>query len=241
LFYLTDRPADAHWLEPDEQAWLSQRLDAEHRQRVDAEHFSIGRALSDPRVLALAVVYFGAVSANYGVGFFMPTIVKAFGLTNAQTGWVSALPYVVGTVGMVWYGRRSDTKMERKGHAAVALAIAAIGIAAAAFTEAPVLKMALLCFGAFGVFAVLPIFWTLPTTFLSGTAAAAGIAIINALGNLAGFAGPYAMGFIKDQTGSFMGGLLVIAGLVLISMVVVLALPHDAKLESAPPEGVPAE
>ena len=240
LVYLTDRPADAHWLEKDEQTWLTRRLALERQQRETAEHFSIGRALTDLRVLALAVVYFGAVASNYGVAFFLPTIVKAFGLSNAQTGWVAALPFLVGTIGMVWYGRRSDAKMERKGHAAVALAIAAIGIGGAAFTEEPVLKMLLFCIGAFGVFAVLPIFWTLPTTFLSGTAAAAGIAIINALGNLAGFAGPYAMGFIKDQTGSFSGGLLLIAALVVVAMVVVLALPHDARLEQAP-HHAPAE
>ena len=241
LFYLTDYPTHAHWLAPDEQTWLTRRLAAERKHRETAEHFSVGRALTDPRVLALAVVYFGAVAANYGIAFFLPTIIKAFGLSNSQTGWVAALPYVVGTIGMVWYGHRSDSRMERKGHAAVALAIAAIGIAGAAFTDQPMLKMALLCFGAFGVFAVLPIFWTLPTTFLSGTAAAAGIAIINALGNLAGFAGPYAMGFIKDATGSFSGGLLVIAGLVVLAMIVVLALPHDAKLENAPHAGLPAE
>jgi MFS transporter, ACS family, tartrate transporter len=237
LFYLTDRPRDAHWLEDDERTWLTQRLDLEHRQKVTAEHFSVGRALTNPRVLALAAVYFGAVAANYGVGYFLPTIVKGFGLTNAQTGWVAAIPYVIGTVGMVWYGHRSDRTMERKGHAAVALAIAAIGIggaAVAASNGASFIEMALLSFGAFGVFAVLPIFWTLPTTFLSGTAAAAGIAIINALGNLAGFAGPYAMGFLKDQTGGFAAGLAVIAALVVMAMVVVLMLPHDAKLERAP-------
>ncbi len=242
LFYLTDRPADAHWLEPDERAWLSARLAAERRQREQAEHFSIGQALVNPRVLALAVIYFGAVATNYGVGFFLPTIVKAFGLSNSQTGWVSALPYLVGTVGMIWYGRRSDKHRERKGHLAVALAIAAIGIGGAAMTEVPVIKMALLSIGAFGVFACLPVFWTLPTAFLSGAAAAAGIAIINSIGNLAGFFGPSLMGYLKDTTGTFEAGLFAIAGLAVIGVIVTLLLPHNRALENVPSDQpVPAE
>ena len=243
LFYLTDRPAQAGWLEPSERTWLQGRLDAELAQRRAAEHFSIGQALMNPRVLALALIYFGAVATNYGVGFFLPSIVKGFGLTNSQTGWVAAIPYLVGTVGMVWYGRHSDRTMERKGHIAVAFAIAAIGIGGAGLTDVAWIKMALLSFGAFGVFACLPVFWTLPTAFLSGSAAAAGIAIINALGNLSGFAGPYAMGYLKDQTGSYSAGLYVIAGAAVMGMIVVLLLPHNAALEAAPDidRRVPAE
>jgi cyanate permease len=193
-------------------------------------------------VLALAVVYFGAVACNYGVGFFLPTIVKGFGLSNLMTGIVTAIPYVVGSVAMVWYARRSDEKMERKGHAAVALLIAAVGLIGATLTEDPLLKMVAFSVSAFGVFAVLPVFWTLPTAFLSGPAAAAGIAIINSIGNLSGFAGPFAMGRIKDATGSFNLGLLLIAGFVLLAMVIVLVLKHDSTLETVPAaRRVPAE
>jgi MFS family permease len=234
LGYLTDRPAHATWLAPDEREWLAGRLAAEEQQRVKAEHFTIGQTLSNPRIFALALVYFGAVACNYGIGFWMPTIVKGFGLTTAATGWVTAIPYVVGTLGMVWYGRRSDTKKERTGHAAIALAIAAIGIAAAAVIDDPLFKMIALTFGAFGTFAVLPVFWTLPTAFLSGSAAAAGIALINALGNLSGFAGPFAMGWIKDATGNFAAGLLLIAGCAVVALVIVLALGHNRDLERAP-------
>jgi len=142
---------------------------------------------------------------------------------------------------MVWYGRRSDRKVERKGHVAVALLIAAVGLIAATLTEDPLLKMIAFSVSAFGVFAVLPVFWTLPTAFLAGPAAAAGIAIINSIGNLSGFAGPFAMGAIKDATGSFNGGLLVIAAMVLAAMVIVLVLGHDTSLEKAPANRVPAE
>ncbi len=240
FFYLTDRPADAHWLAPDERRWLADRLAAEERQRLAAEELSVGQALKDWRVLTLALVYFGGVATNYGIGFWLPQIVQAFGgLTKFQIGLITAIPYLVGTVTMVLWGRRSDRTMERKGHVAFPLLVAAVCIGLAGLVEAPVLRMALLAVAGYGVFANLPVFWTLPAAFLSGASAAAGIAIINALGNLAGFVGPYAMGWIKDATGSFSGGLLLIAVLALISAVAVMLLRHDRRLEAAPPQ--PAE
>ena len=234
LNYLTDKPADAHWLLPAERTWLSSTLANETAHRKSTHDMSVLQALLNPRVLALAFVYFGAVAANYGIGFFLPTIVKGFGLTNAMTGWVTAIPYVVGTLGMIWWSARSDRLSERKNHTIIALLVAAIGIIAATMTEDPLLKMLAFSFSAFGVFAVLPVFWTLPTAFLSGASAAAGIAAINSIGNLSGFAGPFAMGYIKDATGSFNGGLLLIAGCVLMAMVIVMVLGHDHSLEKAP-------
>jgi cyanate permease len=135
---------------------------------------------------------------------------------------------------MVWWSRRSDARMERKGHAAIAFAIAAIGLAGSTLVDDPTLKMGALCVGAFGVFAVLPVFWTFPTAFLSGAAAAAGIAVINSVGNLAGFFGPFIMGWLRDLTGSFAAGLWVIAGCAVVGLVVVLMLHHDSALERAP-------
>ncbi|HEY0421176.1 MAG TPA: MFS transporter [Acetobacteraceae bacterium] len=234
FFFLTDRPADAAWLATDERSWLAGCLAAEHEHRARAGHSGVLKALLNGRVLALALVYFGAVACNYGVGFWLPQIVKGFGLSNAMTGWVTAIPYVVGTIGMVWYGRRSDRVGERRGHTAVALAIAAIGIAGSTALDDPTLKMLALSFGAFGVFACLPVFWTLPTAFLSGAGAAAGIAAINSIGNLSGFFGPYAMGWIKDATGSYSGGLILIAACAAIAAGIVLALGHDSRLEHAP-------
>ncbi|MGO8868300.1 MAG: MFS transporter [Alphaproteobacteria bacterium] len=236
-FYLTDRPADAHWLAADERAWLSGRLEAERRQREAVHDLSVWQAMLNPRVWALSLVYFGAVACLYGVGFWLPQIIKAFGLSNAMTGWVTAIPYAVGAVFMVWYGRRSDAKAERKGHAALALLIAAAGIAGSTLTRDPTLTVVAFTIGACGVFAILPVFWTLPTAVLSGTAAAAGIAVINSLGNLSGFFGPYAMGWIKDATGSFAGGLLLIAALAVMGAVIVLVLGHDPALERAPAAG----
>ena len=233
-FYLTDLPADAQWLEADERAWLRDRLDAERRQREAAQTLSVWEVMRNPRVWALALVYFGLVACNYGVGFWLPQIIKAFGLSNFATGWVTAIPYAIGAVFMVWYGYHSDATGERKGHTAIGLLIAAAGIAASTLTGNPTLTIIAFTIGACGVFGTLPVFWTLPTAVLSGTAAAAGIAAINSIGNLAGFAGPYAMGWIKDQTGSFTGGLLLIAALAIIAMAIVLALGHNPALERTP-------
>jgi MFS transporter, ACS family, tartrate transporter len=240
LYYLTDRPAEANWLEPDERKWLSDKLEEEQRQRVAAAHFTVREALTNPRVLALAAVYFGAVATNYGISFWLPQIIKDFGnLSNLQIGVITAIPYAIGLVGMVWWSRRSDEKLERKGHTAIALAVAGIFIGLSTVFDNPVPKMACLSIAGFGVFAVLPIFWTLPTAFLSGAAAAAGIAMINALGNLAGFIGPYAMGWIKDATGSFSGGLLFIAACGLVAMIIVILLPHEEHVATAEMEHLP--
>jgi D-galactonate transporter len=234
FFYLTDRPADAAWLAPDERAWLTERLELEQRQRRAVRDYSVAQALVNPRVLGLSLVYFGAVATNYGLSFFLPQIVKAFGLNTFITTLVSATPYVVGLVGMVWWGRRSDRVAERRFHTAFPLFIAAAGIAVSTALDDPLLKMISLCVAGFGIFANLPVFWTLPTAFLSGAAAAAGIAVINSVGNLAGFAGPFAMGWIKDHTGSYTGGLLLLAALGFIAMGIVLVLGHNETAERAP-------
>ena len=231
FFYLTDRPAEAAWLAPDERKWLAERLELEQRSRKAVYDYTVLESLVNPRVLGLSLVYFGAVATNYGLSFFLPQIVKAFGLNIFLTTLVSATPYVVGTIGMVWWGRRSDRVAERRFHTAFPLFLAAAGIAVSTALDDPLLKMISFCIAGFGIFACLPVFWTLPTAFLSGAAAAAGIAVINSIGNLAGFAGPFAMGWIKDHTGSYAGGLLLLAALGIIAMGMVLMLGHDRASE----------
>jgi nitrate/nitrite transporter NarK len=233
-FYLTDRPADATWLAPDERGWLVNRLEQERTQRQSVHDYSVVQALTNRKVLSLSLVYFGIVALNYGLSFFLPQIVKAFGMSNAQTGFVSALPYVVGLISIVWWGRRSDRKLERKFHTAFPLLVAVAGLAAAAVIDDPTMKMVALSIAGFGIFGNLPVFWTLPTAFLSGAAAAGGIALINSIGNLAGFAGPYMMGWLKDATGTYEAGLLTLAASGLFAMILVLVLGHDHSLEHAP-------
>jgi D-galactonate transporter len=234
FYYLTDRAADATWLEPDERAWLVARLDQERRQRETVRHYSVTQALMNPKVLALSVVYFGAVATNYGLSFFLPQIVKAFGVSNAQAGVIAALPYVVGVVSIVLWGRRSDRKLERRFHLAFPLFVASAGIAISTAFDDPTMKMAALSVAGFGIFGCLPVFWTFPAAFLSGAAAAGGIALINSIGNLAGFAGPYVVGRIKDVTGSYTGGLLLLTAMGITAMIIVLVLHTDHALERVP-------
>jgi MFS transporter, ACS family, tartrate transporter len=238
FFYLTDRPMDATWLAADERAWLVARLQHEHTKRETARRYSVREALLNPRVLALSLVYFGAVATNYGLSFFLPQIVKAFGVSNVQAGLVTALPYVVGSISIVWWGHRSDSRLERRFHLVIPLVVASTGIAVSTALDNPVMKMTALSIAGFGIFGCMPVFWTFPTAFLGGAAAAGGIALINSIGNLAGFAGPYAVGRIKDWTGSYTGGLLSLAAAGFAAAVIVLALHHDHSLERVSDTGV---
>jgi len=233
LFYLTDFPRQAGWLQPDEIAWLENVQAAEKKNKEKVEHLSLIQAMTDVRILLCAVVYFCLNAAGYGVAFFLPTIIKGFGVSDTQTGLLAAVPFVFGAIGMVLLGRHSDRTMERKGHVAVALLMAAIGVGLSGLVSNPVLIMALLCFAQIGISAVPPMFWPLPASFLTGASAAAGIAAINSLGNLSGFAGPFLMGYMKDLTGNFMVGLLLLAGCALVGAVVSATLRIDQRREQA--------
>lgn len=235
-FYLTDRPASAAWLSPEQKRWLSDRLAREEGARKAAHHMSLRQALASPRVLVLSLVYFGFVGALYGMQFWLPQIVKAFGLSNIQTGFVTAIPYVFGSVAMVLWAQHSDRTRERVWHVALPLFLIALSLAAASALSDPVLTMIALTVAAIGVFCTFSLFWTLPTAFLSGASAAAGIALINSIGNLAGFGGPYLIGWFKDQTGGTAMGLLALSLLPLVSALLVLGLGHDSKTEFAAAE-----
>jgi MFS family permease len=227
LVYLTDFPHQARWLQQDEIAWLEGVQATEKRNKEKIEQLS----LPDPRILLCALIYFCLNAASYGVAFFLPTIIKNFGVSDTQTGLLAALPFVFGAIGMVLLGRHSDRTMERKGHVAVALLMATFGIGLSGLVSSPVVVMALLCFAQIGVSAVPPMFWPLPASLLTGASAAAGIAAINSLGNLSGFAGPYAMGYLKDLTGNFTAGLLLLAGCSLLGAIVVMLLRIDVRRE----------
>jgi nitrate/nitrite transporter NarK len=192
----------------------------------------------DPRVIALGFVYMGCNIPQYGLSFFLPQIVKAFGLTNVQAGFVTALPYAVGAVGMILWSRHSDKMKERKWHAVIPLAVIAISLLAAAASPTATIKMLFLCVAGFGFFAVLPVFWTLPTAFLSARGAAAGIAAVNSIGNLGGYFGPQVFGYLKDHSGEF-ASLVYLSVAALVGAGIVLVLGHDPALER-PAEGARA-
>ena len=235
--YLTNGPQDAKWLEPDERAWLTQRLAAERANREAVRHFTLREALTHPRVLALALVYFGIVVGLYGLSLWLPQIVKNFGASIMQTGILTAVPGLVGAVAMVVWSRHSDATGERTWHMALPAIVGAAAFALSAWAGSPTASFLFLVIAAGCVYAALPCFWPLPTAMLTGAAAAGGIALINALGNLGGFVGPSLIGWMKDATGSFTAGLYGLAGFMLLSGVITLILGHDARLERAPAPG----
>lgn len=238
LIFLTDFPRQASWLQPDEVSWIQSTLEFERQRTEQKEHISVLQSLTDSRILACAMVYFCLNAAGYGVAFFLPTIIKAFGVTDTQTGLIAALPFVFGAIGMVLLGRHSDHTGERKMHVAAALTLAAVGIGLAGLVSSPVPIVGLLCLAQIGVSAVPPMFWPMPAGMLTGASAAAGIAAINSLGNLSGFAGPFAMGYLKDLTGGFTAGLLLLALMGLIGAIVAMRLRIDPLLERSTQEPV---
>ena len=210
LGYLGDGPATAAFLAPEEREWLCATIAAEDQARTTARPLDLRAALINGTVWMLAGVYFGLVMALYGIALWLPQIANGFGLSLQQIGFVTAIPYIVATVGMVVWSRRSDAKGERTWHVAITGFIAAAGLIATPFAGSPVLSLLCLCVAAFGIYAAIPVFWTLPAGFLSGTAAAGAIGLINALGNLGGFVGPSMVGFVHEETGSFAAGLVVL-------------------------------
>ena len=242
LVLLTDRPEQARWLRDDQRAWLSGRLAGERAQREAIRTFALGEALRNPRVWALTLVYFGQNVSNYGLLIFLPQIVRAFGVSTTVTGVLSALPFVFAAVAMLFWGWHSDRTGERVWHVAGACLVCATGLAACVFIGLgqPVLMMLALIVAAIGQQCIAPTFWSLPTALLSGTAAAGGIALINAVGNLGGFVGPSAFGLVKDQTGSDTIALLCLAAAPVVSAIVVFAVGHDRRLERIPPQAQPA-
>jgi MFS transporter, ACS family, tartrate transporter len=234
MVYLTDGPAQANWLRPDQRRWLAERLESERAQRESIHHYALRETFLNPRVWLLTLVYFGQNVSGYGIVLFLPQIVSKFGASIGQVGLITAIPYVFGAIAMVAWGLHSDRTGERSKHAAAACLLAFAGLAVCVFIDDPVIMMVALVLAQMGQPSIAPTFWTLPTAMLSGTAAAGGIAMINAVGNLGGFLGPSLIGLIKDATGSFSLGLLVISMGALLGAVVLLALGHDRRLEQIP-------
>jgi MFS family permease len=237
-FLLTDRPSDAKWLTPDERERLRSVLESERQHVESAHHWPLRKALTHPRILALAFVYFGITYGNYALGFFLPTIVAGFRqqyglkLSTVQAGLVTAVPYVIAAVVMVLWAAHGDRTRERVWHVALPMLLGGLSIPVALYLGNPFAAMTAVTVCAVGVNAALAPFWALPSNFLSGAAAAGGIALINSLGNVSGFAAPYITGALRDVTGSQRTGLWVV-GIVMIAAVVVVVLLRAAPRERA--------
>ncbi|MFC6091318.1 MFS transporter [Saccharothrix lopnurensis] len=226
-FLLPNKVGDARFLTAREKEWLSTTLERERlvREAAGGPGHSLLKSLFSPQVLLFALCYYGLTNLNGAVSTFLPQILLPFGLGNTATTFVAAVPYLFGLVGMLVIGRFADRPGRRATALYTALAISAVGLVASALVDQPTLKLIALCFAAFGVFGVLPGFWGLPTALLAGTAAAGGIALINALGNLSSVVNPAVIGVIRERTGDFNGGLLWLAAMaVLAALVLTLIL-----------------
>ncbi|MDD7936277.1 MFS transporter [Actinomycetospora straminea] len=242
LWALTDRPEDARWLADDERRWLRDRLDAESAQVRAADHWPLRRALTAPRILVLAFVYFGITYGLYALGFFLPTIVAGFEqqfgtkLDTIEKGLVTSLPYAVAAIGMVLWSRAADraaTRTDggflagesgRRWWLAMPMLVGGIAIPIALYLQDPFSAIAAVTVCAVGICSALPTFWPLPSQFLTGAAAAGGIALINSLGNVSGFVAPYVTGGLADLTGSQRAGLWVVGVVTVLAAVVALVV-----------------
>ncbi|MCA1715770.1 MAG: MFS transporter [Actinobacteria bacterium] len=232
LRFLPNGPDEAGWLQPEERAWLRGALEQENRIKSEHGEYTTRQALTNGKVWLLSAIYFGVVTSVYGVSLWLPLIIEDLsGFGTFAVGLLGAIPYLAGAVGMVLFARHSDATGERRWHVAVAAFIATVGLVLTGATASPIVEMAALTLAALGIYSTLATFWSLPTAFLSGTAAAAGIALINSVGNLGGFVGPYVVGALSDATGSFYAGLLLLAVLVLVAGLLALTVRHERRLE----------
>jgi len=224
FFFLDDRISRAKWLTPEEAALLEKNIAAEASEK---EEESILKVLSSGRVWLMATIYFGFVMGIYGVSFWLPTIIKAMGVADPlQVGMMSAIPYGFAVVVMILVGRSADRRRERRWHVAIPALLGAVGLMlSVTWANDTVLAMAALTLATSGILCTLPLFWSLPTAFLAGTGAAAGIAMINSLGNLSGFISPYAVAWLKELTASTNAGMYLLSGVLVLSAVLTLMVP----------------
>jgi MFS transporter, ACS family, tartrate transporter len=225
LAWLPNGPAEAAWLDPREREWLAARLAADDAAAAGSAHDAFGAALRSGRLWALAFLYFSIIITFYGVSFWLPQILQSLsGLGDLSVAFLSALPYIVAAAGMVLVGRRSDRTGGRARLVCGCALVGAAGFGAAATFTNPVASLIALSVTAFGVWGTLGPFWAMPPAFLRGTAAAGGIAVINSVGNIGGFAGPYVVGYVREATGDFAAGLWLMAGCLVVAAAIAFAL-----------------
>lgn len=230
LRWLPETPEHASFLTSDERTWLSSRLANERSAREAKETFTVGGALKDPRVLLMCLIAVGLVMGTTGIAIWMPQFVKSFGLTNLQTGLVTAIPPLFMAAAMILVGRSADRTGERVWHAAGPFIVSGLGFVLAAMASSPLVSLIGLTIGAAGIGGASPNIWIFPSTLLTGTAAAAGIALINSVGSTGGFFGPSIIGWVRDATGGFQGALLFLAAAMIVTASAILVLGRSMRV-----------
>jgi MFS family permease len=228
-YFLADQPKDAHWLTPEQRNWLQQTIDREreqHPEKVSRKSLLQSlRLLADTRVIVLSIVFFGTGMPSYALSFWTPQMVHDFGFGNVLTGLVSAIPFACGSIAMILWARHSDRTHERKWHTAIAAFVAAAGMMACFFVTSPLVTMIALSFSALGVFGLKGPFLSAISESFSKETAAVGIAMIVSIGNLAGSASPWLIGYVKEHVGTYPPGLVAVGVCSLIGGLVMLGRP----------------
>lgn len=233
LFWMTERPDDARWLSAAEKKWLNETLRAELVAQGSRAAISLRQGFLDGRVLLITALCFFLIIGNFGVVFWLPQIIKSLGkLTVNEVGLLTMIPYILACAGMIAWGAHSDRTGDRKWHLALGALVGAVGLVVSALVTAPVVAFLGLCAAAIGIWSMFGVFWALPSDFLSGRAAAGGMALINSVGTFGGFCGPYIFGFVRERTGNFTDSLLVLAASLAICAVIASLLRNEWRREA---------
>lgn len=233
LRYLPEKPAQAKWLTQAERNHVSRVIAQE--DAAPEKHSDLKSLVRNPKVWLCALVYFCLVSGNATIAFWTPSVIKSLGIDNNMTiGLLAAIPFIIGTLAMLWNGHHSDQTGERRAHCAIAALLAGLGLIATGLCLGnATLALIALTVAAAGILAAFPVFWSIPGAFLAGTAAAGGIALINCIGNLAGFVAPYMIGFLRTLTGSLSAGLYFVAALEILAAVMLFLLFKDVRVSKS--------
>ena len=226
IFYLTDWPKEAHWLEKDERDWIMDQLEREKQATRAVKALSVWQALRNPDVIKLTLAAFCGLTSIYGFGFWLPKIVERLsGRSVLQVTLIAGIPYLAAFPAMVWNGRHSDKTGERRWHTALPLIFGGVLLVASAMVNGNlVLSILLFSLAAMCSHSYIPVFWQLPTSFLTEAAAAACIGMINSFGNLGGFAGPFVIGFLTDRTGGYKAGIIYLGVMAVAGAILVLSV-----------------
>ncbi|WP_122666223.1 MFS transporter [Pseudomonas viridiflava] len=239
-YYLVDKPSDAKWLSSEEKAWLEGELEREQQQTQSSQgHLSVGRAMLNGRVWVLCLIYFGFIYGLYALSFFLPTIIGGFQaqfgttFTVFEKGLITAIPYLPAAVALYFWSRDATKRGCRTWHVALPALTGAVSIPLALAMGSPATTVAVVTITACSIFAALPNFWTLPTQFLTGASAAAAVALINTVGNVAGFSAGFVTGMLKESTGGYTVPMFVVGGLMLMSAILMVALGSQRRVAPA--------
>lgn len=240
LFWMADWPREARWLTAEEMTFLSTQYEREVAAKAALRRYSVREALQDREVLKLSLTYFLWITGFWGFNYWMPTVLQEISSWSAvEIGRAVALAMAVSLAASLYTGHSSSRRNEKRWHAAIPLLLAALAMGAGAFAPAPPVYFVLMILTAIGTYAPMSVWWSYPTTFLSGTAAAGAVGLINSMGNLGGFAGSYFTGWIRDRTGSFAGAMLYLGFSLAVAGLMILTLRKRAPLEVPNPDTAP--